>query len=145
MSNEQPLNKKIIKTLSKSDYHFQFKLHYQTNYTECLVLTGSTPHLGNFDPLCGLRLKFEHDHIWSLNTSLPLPAFPFEYKFVLCREHLKEVPDQVLRWEEGPNHQLIAADFNSEHVLIVHEFWNFPQLSIKNLAEIPSEIQEKRS
>ncbi len=79
--------------------------HLPTQPHQHLLLVGSTPKLGNWDPTRGLKLQWGPGHSWQ--GSVPVPSEDLhetvEAKVVLW-------DGQAYRWEAGPNRSLRPAE-----------------------------------
>ncbi len=87
-----------------------------TQWGDSLVLVGSAPELGSWDPLQGVRLSGDEWPLW--NGVIDMRAgSAFEYKFVVLSE------DGNTRWESGENRlALLATDLDEHQVRLRHEF-----------------------
>ncbi len=64
-----------------------FSIHYQTNWGQVMMITGSLPQLGNFDETKAIRLETNEDGYWEHSLVLDDLKEPFEYKYFLFDEN----------------------------------------------------------
>jgi len=98
--------------------HKQAIIHYVTPYGCCLTMCGSHSKFGNWNPLLALRGNCKKDSFWYIDTEIPIDSPSFEYKFVICKEDVNQVPIEVLRWEECENRKIDFSELkvpNGKH------------------------------
>mmetsp|Transcript_15839 Transcript_15839/g.29016 ORF Transcript_15839/g.29016 Transcript_15839/m.29016 type:complete len:296 (-) Transcript_15839:668-1555(-) len=75
-----------------------FSIHYRANFGESIILVGSHPSVGDWNPDNGISLQWTEGDIWKGTVSFDILPM-FEYKY-LCGG-----PSEW-RWEGGSNHSL---------------------------------------
>lgn len=87
-----------------------------TEWGDTLVLVGSLPELGSWDPWQGVRLSGDEWPLWRGSVELRRGA-AFEYKFVILGA------DGAVRWESGDNRlALLNSDPDEPAIRLRHEF-----------------------
>ena len=104
--------------------HFQVNCPY-VHSTQSVVVVGSIPELGEWNPLHGLKLEDGKFPIWANSIDLKATSFPFEYKYVLSNN------DGTFIWEEQNNRHchgpsLSQYDGTIPMTLFVNEWFACP-------------------
>jgi 4-alpha-glucanotransferase len=73
-------------TDEKTSMKISFQINYHTDWGQRLVVTGSTPELGNWDPAKALRLEHIGNGNWVATLELDDAVSSFEYKYALADE-----------------------------------------------------------
>ncbi len=102
----------------------RFTLPFRTAWGQRLVVCGSLPGLGQWDPTQALSLHYNADSgLWSQEISLPAGELAtVAYKYLLLDER-----DGGRYWEWGPNRHVPAAA-GSFTQLVLTDFWRAPAL-----------------
>ncbi|OWP63792.1 hypothetical protein CDA63_07330 [Hymenobacter amundsenii] len=102
----------------------RFTLPFRTAWGQRLVVCGSLPSLGQWDPTQALSLHYHSDSgLWSQEISLPAGELAsVEYKYLLLDER-----DGGRYWEWGPNRHVQAAAGSFTQIVLT-DFWRAPAL-----------------
>ncbi|MBC8083697.1 MAG: 4-alpha-glucanotransferase, partial [Hymenobacter sp.] len=100
----------------------RFSLPFRTAWGQRLVVCGSAPSLGSWDPARALALQYSIDTgLWSQEISLPDdPPGPITYKYLLLDDHSGS---QQPEW--GPN-RTVAPDGRQFARLVLEDYWRAP-------------------
>lgn len=97
----------------------RFSVHYWTQPGQNLLVTGSSPALGEWDIQRGIRLGHLGGGQWTLEVSVPAneEAGEWTYKYALVDDH-----HHTNFLEAGPNHSIPkSADSSSVSILEVRD------------------------
>ncbi|KAA8497781.1 4-alpha-glucanotransferase DPE2 [Porphyridium purpureum] len=97
------------------EVHVRFSVEFNSVYGQIILLSGSAPELGEFQPERALPLRYEHPGVWTADLKIKYPDYdateeldePLEYKYVLFEESSK-----TYKWEAG-SPRVIKANFGS--------------------------------
>lgn len=93
----------------------RFSVHYWTQPGQNIVLTGSSPELGEWKLESGLRLGHLGGGQWTIEVALPANAEvgKWEYKYALVDDH-----HSTHFLEAGPNHRVPSIHSSSADSII---------------------------
>ena len=106
--------------------NLMFAIPYHTEWGQCLVLSGSHPHLGSWDPTLALPLSPKHvrGHLFWI-ASLPLlPTDDLRCPFLYHYSVVDYNSRRILRSEAGSPHSLsLPADASDGSLIEIHDLW----------------------
>ncbi len=91
-----------------------FKIDYQTTWGEAILVSGSTPQFGQWDPNLAIPLKNQFPGEWQV--TIETDADQLEYKYVLQNQKGNFIPE----W--GPNRK-ISFEGNECKEIRLRDFW----------------------
>lgn len=98
-----------------------FRIPYNTQWGQSLVVCGSESALGSWNVKRGLALSPQHqgdELIWGGSMAVPA-GFESEYSY-----HVVDDDRNVLRWEAGKKRKLVLPDgLKDGEVVELHDLW----------------------
>lgn len=91
-----------------------FTIHYRSSWGQSLLVAGSGPSLGEWEPDQALSMDYIGNDEWSASLELDANSF-FEYKYLI-----KEANGFTI-WEGGNNRSLLTAGYNT---MVVRDRWH---------------------
>lgn len=92
-------------------HRVSFRIHYRTDPSQRLVVSGSLPELGNWNLSDALVMQWTDGHIWQAHPTLSSPKFSYKYVVIESTGSI---------WEKGINRQ---ADLSKMHTRTLDDLW----------------------
>jgi 4-alpha-glucanotransferase len=98
-----------------------FSLPFRTTYGQSLLVVGSRPELGQWDPARGLPMRCRPDGIWTADLRLSEEDESFAYRYVL-----DDGNNGTIHHEGGPERCFAPRDHRAIPTIEKRDFWRPP-------------------
>jgi len=119
ITHKEEINRKTNDT---SKISIGFGVQYDTSWGQNLVLVGSSPSLGNWDPAHGQRMTWLSGNYWKSEVEFAESSL-IEYKYVVVLVDVDRFVD-IQRWEERNNRFCDLTQIIDSNQTNHPEFWN---------------------
>jgi len=97
--------------------NIRFQIDYRTHWGQQILICGSLPELGEWDPNRAQVLHPQAGGIWEIELNLAqMPASGFQYKY-LVRD-----PNGSVQWEKGYNREFFG-DVDKDARVVARDWW----------------------
>lgn len=104
----------LVKSQVPSVVSLNFNINYNTVWGENIVVVGSLPELGNFNPQHGFKLNWYNGN-WNGKLAVRRYLAPFYYKYVVVND------DGNVLWEQGNDRSFTQYSYNE---FTLNDSWN---------------------
>jgi hypothetical protein len=128
LQQQQPLAAtSLLSDPSTPRTRIRFSFHYETTWGQKLLIVGSIPELGMWNPFRAVQARWLEGNYWEAIVEVPAPS-AFEYKYVLVStigpDNDENQGFTIQRWEERNNVVMYVPPAIDGDELFVWRHWN---------------------